>query len=69
MSEENLVGIPQESLDWIKREYQDIPLAQIPKSPMIPRNAGYYPRKYLDLQYASIANAANLISICLPRLH
>lgn len=53
MNEASAVGIPQESLDRIKREYQDLPLKEIPVSPMIPQEIlDTIPRKFLDIQYA-----------------
>lgn len=66
MHDESTPGIAQEALDQIKQDYQDIPLAQIPQSPMIPQEIlDAIPRKHLDVPYAEHSDRCKL-DIYLP---
>lgn len=66
MSKEKYYGIPQVSLDRIKREYQDLPLSVIRQSPMIPEDIlASIPRKYFDISYSSHSERCKL-DIYLP---
>ena len=52
MTHQTSVGITQEALDRIKTSYQDLPLKEIPTSPMIaPDLLDSIARKHLDLSY------------------